>query len=92
MEMVFLIKEKGTSIFKRYGIKRVVLFGSIVKRNLSRFSDVDLFVMPLEKERYWDFSRELEGALEVPIDLYTQDDDPGFVEKIKSRGETIYEA
>ncbi len=91
-EMMFRIKEKGIPVFKRYGIRRVILFGSIIRQNLSKFSDLDMLVIPLENERYWDFNRELEGVLKIPLDIYTQNDDPGFVEKIKSRGETIYEA
>jgi hypothetical protein len=47
--------------------------------------------MPLRNSRYWDFRYELEGAVDLPIDLYTDLDDPIIVEKIISRGETLYE-
>ena len=47
--------------------------------------------MPLKNRQYWDFRHELEEAVDLPIDLYTDSDDPILVEKIISRGETIYE-
>jgi hypothetical protein len=54
-------------------------------------SDIDILVLPLENSQYWDFRHELEEAVDMLIDLYTDLDDRFLVEKIISRGETIYE-
>jgi predicted nucleotidyltransferase len=54
-------------------------------------SDIDIYVEDLEAKRYWDLWRELEELANQPVDLYCQLDDPVFVEKIKKRGELIYE-
>jgi hypothetical protein len=47
--------------------------------------------MPLASKQYWHFRHELEKTLEFPVDVYTETDDPVFVEKIIERGETIYD-
>lgn len=39
---------------------------------------------------YWELRHDLELALERPLDLITQDDDPVFVAKARSRGVQIY--
>jgi predicted nucleotidyltransferase len=83
--------QKAAPIFRKYGIRRVVLFGSVAEGRCRTDSDLDLFVCPLSNELYWSFWRELEDALELPVDLHTQADDPVFVKKILERGETVYE-
>ncbi len=69
-----------------------MLFGSVAEGKSSARSDIDLMVMLLKGEHYWDFKHALEEALGYPVDLHTQDDDPVFVEKILSHGEVVYEA
>lgn len=85
-----LIK-KGTPLFKKYGIKKAVLFGSVKDERLTENSDIDILVMPLSAGQFWAFRHELEEALDFPVDLYTESDDHEFVEKILERGETVYE-
>jgi predicted nucleotidyltransferase len=82
---------RGPAIFARYGICRAVVFGSVTAARCRGSSDLDLLVLPLANQDYWDFRRELEEALGFPVDLYTDRDDPTFVEKILARGETVYE-
>ena len=53
-------------------------------------SDIDLYVCGLAEDQYWNFRHDLEEAVELPIDLYTDGDDPIFIEKIIARGEKIY--
>ena len=67
------------------------MFGSVADGVCSEMSDIDILVMPLKNTQYWDFRYELEEAVDLPIDLYTDLDDPIMVEKIISRGETLYE-
>ena len=82
---------KGAGAFKEFGIKKAFLFGSVLEDRAGDRSDIDLLVIPLSGDRYWIFRHELEQTLECPVDIYTQDDDPGFVKKISERGEIVYE-
>jgi predicted nucleotidyltransferase len=86
-----LLLERGIAVFKKYSICKVIVFGSVADGVCGDMSDLDILVMPLENSRYWDFRYELEEAVDLPIDLYTDLDDPSLVEKITSRGETLYE-
>jgi len=63
----------------------------MLNESCHKYSDVDLYACPLEAEGYWPCLAELSETLETWVDLYTQADDSGFVEKIKARGELIYE-
>jgi predicted nucleotidyltransferase len=86
-----LLLERGLAVLKKFGIRRVIVFGSVADGLCDDMSDLDILVMPLRNSRYWDFRYELEEAVDLPIDLYTDLDDPIIVEKIISRGETLYE-
>ena len=83
--------EKGTPLFKRYGIRKVVLFGSVAEGHVHSRSDIDILVMPLNADYYWDFQHDFQEALDVQVDIYTDHDDPVFIEKIIARGETLYD-
>ncbi|EFK11262.1 nucleotidyltransferase domain protein [delta proteobacterium NaphS2] len=85
------LREKGFPIFKRYGISKAVLFGSLQHGQCHDRSDIDLLVFSLDTNQYWDFRHDLEQALDYPLDVYTQTDDPVFVQKVLKRGEKIYE-
>ena len=86
-----LLLERGLSVFSKFGVCKVIVFGSVADGVCSEMSDIDILVMPLKNTQYWDFRYELEEAVDLPIDLYTDLDDPIMVEKIISRGETLYE-
>ena len=86
-----LLRENAMSIFKKFHISKVVLFGSAAENRSHPDSDIDLFVCPLPGDKYWDFIRELEDTLDLPVDVYTDTDDEIFVKKILERGEVIYE-
>ncbi len=86
-----LILDRGTTVFKKYGIVKAVIFGSLAEERYSQTSDIDILVKDLSNKKYWEFRRELEEALDIPVDLYTDKDESGFVNKILSRGVTIYE-
>ena len=53
----------------------MVLFGSAAENRSRPDSDIDLFVRLLHGDNYWDFIRELEDTLELPVDVYTDTDD-----------------
>ena len=86
-----LLLERGLVVFKKFGIRKVIVFGSVADGLCGEMSDIDVLVMPLNNSRYWDFRYELEEAVDLPIDLYTDLDDPILVKKIISRGEILYE-
>ncbi|MBC8179886.1 nucleotidyltransferase domain-containing protein [candidate division KSB1 bacterium] len=83
--------DRGIPIFKKFGVQKVILFGSVANGYCGERSDLDILVLPLPSERYWDFRYDLEEAVDIPLDIYTESDDPVFIKKILSRGEVIYE-
>lgn len=85
------VLSKGGPVFQRFGIKKAFLFGSVQDVRCDDASDIDLLVIPLSGDTYWVFRHELEQALECEVDVYMQDDDPGFAKKIQERGEVVYE-
>jgi len=85
------IQNRCAVILKRYHVKKAVIFGSVVNQKASERSDIDLLVQPLPSAEYWNLHFDLEQIVGLPIDFFTQDDDPRFVNKILERGEVIYE-
>ena len=86
-----LLLERGVCVFKKFDIRKVIVFGSVAEGVCTEMSDLDILVIPLKNKQYWDFRYELEQAVDFPIDLYTDSDDPSLIKKIISRGETLYE-
>lgn len=84
--------DKGGPVFKSYGVSTVILFGSVLQGRSRPQSDIDILALSVSAADYWDFKHDLEEALDLPVDLYTQADDPVFVKKIRERGETVYAA
>lgn len=83
---------KFEALFEKYGVKKAYLFGSVHKGFPSPDSDIDLYVEKISAVDFWNLKRELEEIAECSVDLYCQLDDPVFTEKIKERGELIYES
>lgn len=81
----------GATIFEKYSIKKVFLFGSVLEKKCTINSDIDILLIPLNDADYWKIRFDLEEAIGFPIDIYSQSDDPQFVKKIMGRGEMIYE-
>ena len=82
--------ENGIPVFKEYNVQAVYLFGSVAAGSSRQASDIDLYVCGLAEDQYWNFRHDLEEAVELPIDLYTDGDDPIFIKKIIARGEKVY--
>jgi len=78
-------------VLRAYGVREAWLFGSVADGKPRSASDLDLLVTPVAAEHYWPLRRDLEAVIGCPLDLYTQDDDPMLVTKVKARGEVIYE-
>lgn len=86
-----MLLKRGSSVFEKFGVRKVIVFGSVANGVFSEKSDLDILVIPLTNEKFWAFRHELEEAVGVPVDLYTDKDNSVFVKKIISRGETLYE-
>lgn len=83
--------ERGLPLLRAYGVSQAWLFGSVASGTAGLGSDLDLLAVPVTAADYWPLRRDLAEALECPLDLYTQDDDPVFVRKVMERGERILE-
>ena len=81
----------GMEIFKKYKIKKVILFGSVLENRMCASSDLDILVDPLSAEHFFSFQCSLEEKLNLPVDLHTMNEDKKLIEKILNRGEVIYE-
>ena len=86
------LHQLGPQIFKKYGIKKVILFGSVLTGKCTTNSDIDMLLIPLADKDFWQIRHELEEAIGCRIDIYTQTDEPQFIEKIMARGKVIYAA
>ncbi|WP_058557781.1 nucleotidyltransferase family protein [Thiohalocapsa sp. ML1] len=86
-----LVREQVPPILRRYGAGCAWLFGSIAAGRCHARSDVDLLVLGIAAADYWALRHDLEQALDRPVDLLTQDDDPIMVRKVTERGVLIHE-
>ena len=86
-----LLLEQGKTVFEKFSVSKVIIFGSVADNLCGEKSDLDILVTPLSNDKYWEFRHVLEEAIGVQIDLYTENDDPVLVKKILSRGEILYE-
>lgn len=53
----------------RYGVRRVVLFGSLARGDSTASSDVDLAVEGIDSAGYFRAIADLMGLFEAPVDL-----------------------
>jgi predicted nucleotidyltransferase len=83
------LAERGLPVLRRYGARRVWLFGSDADGRAGTESAIDLLAIPIENVSYWVVRHELEEALDHPVGLCTQDDDARLVRKMMERGELI---
>ena len=69
------VKKTAAPIFKKYGVRRARLFGSVATGAAGQGSDVDIlisFLKPTDGWTYAGLARELEEALARPVDLVTE--------------------
>ena len=78
-------------ISKFESISKVIIFGSFLSDNFNFNSDIDLYIENIPVEEYYNVRRKLEECIKLDVDLYTQTDNNNFIEKIKNRGEVLYE-
>ena len=73
-KIIGLLAERRQEIVARFGVKRVALFGSVVRDELGETSDVDVLVEfegPATFSTYMDLKFYLEDMLGRPVDLVT---------------------
>jgi predicted nucleotidyltransferase len=74
-----------------FGVRRVVLFGSLLTGELYERSDIDLAVEGLSPDEYW---RALDAAcvaLGVPVDLVRLEEAPtSLADRIAREGEALH--
>ena len=72
IEKIDEIKRKILSILKRYNVKRAGIFGSVVRGEENKESDIDILVEIVDRMSLLDFAGlklELEEALAQRVDL-----------------------
>jgi predicted nucleotidyltransferase len=82
----------AVDILKRYGVKRVILFGSLCRAGrFHRGSDIDLAVEGIPPQKFIRAGADLMMSLDWPVDLKPLEElDEFFRELIFQQGEVIY--
>jgi predicted nucleotidyltransferase len=69
-----LLPQAKRALIERYGVRRVILFGSLASGRVSDRSDVDLAVEGMASEVYFPALADLMGLLGCPVDLVRVED------------------
>ena len=91
------IRKKTTPIFENYPVNKVILFGSYAKGNVTKDSDIDLYIDTNGKLKGLDFVGLLEilvNTLEIDIDMIDKshiEQDSLVMREIENGGMVIYE-
>ena len=72
-------------------ITRLYAFGSVASDHATEASDVDLLVEGIAAVEYYPLRRFLSERLEREVDLHTDTEPRGFVEKVRARGRCVFE-
>ena len=84
--------ENGAGIFRKYGVEKVFLFGSIFETSVKDETKVAILAIPLSKEEFWTFRQEIGELIGHSVDVYVQNDAPFFVEDIQKKGIPIFKS
>ena len=82
--------EKSKEVLLRYGVRRILLFGSS-SESPEKARDLDLAVEGLDPKDYLKALGELLDTLPVSVDLVDLSDDTRFSRMIRRRGSVVYE-
>lgn len=89
------LKQKTTPIFRRFGIKKAAVFGSVARGEARSDSDVDLLVevkRPFGLVQFVSMKRGLETALSKSVDVVEYGSiKPAYEENILKDATVIYE-
>ena len=84
------LAQEGPEIFRKFKLKKVILYGSVLENTMNKSSDIDIMVDYLPPEKFFTFQCQLEEKLNILVDLHTMDEDEQFTRKVLQRGEVIY--
>lgn len=82
--------DTAVGIARRFGARRVILFGSALEDPDSA-EDLDLAVEGVEGWDFYGMSAEMERALRKPLDVIPLDTDNWFTRRVAERGRVLYE-
>lgn len=82
-------KSKIIEIAKKYGISRVLLFGSSIEQNREA-TDIDIAIQGIEASHFFKFYSELMLNLSKPVDVVDLNNKSKLNEIILSEGLQIY--
>jgi uncharacterized protein len=75
-EIKEIIAEIKPQLEKEYSVKKIAIFGSVVRKKESKDSDIDILVefrSPISLFRFMDLEEVLESRLGKKVDLVTKD-------------------
>jgi hypothetical protein len=85
-QIIATLQERGEQLHQQYGVRRLLLFGSVARNQAGPASDIDLLVEFRESpsfDGYMDLKFALEDWLRASVDLVTLDAlRPGLAEQI----------
>jgi predicted nucleotidyltransferase len=85
-------RRAASILVERYGVTRVILFGSLVWRRFGPTSDIDLAVEGLDPRRFFRADAELAREIPLPVDLKDLADCPPLLRaRIEDEGVTLHE-
>lgn len=83
--------EKIVALSKRYGAKKVILFGSCLE-DPSKAHDIDIAVSGISDREFFSYYGQLSMEMADEIDIVDLNDLPShFSKRILSRGKVLYE-
>ncbi|MCD8012361.1 MAG: nucleotidyltransferase domain-containing protein [Lachnospiraceae bacterium] len=95
VQSIATIREKTIPIVKKYGVKRIYLFGSYARGEAHDESDIDFY---MEKGRlrsliqYFSLVNDLEKTFDCHVDLISKNiSDQEFITSIEKEGILLYE-
>jgi len=88
---LLLAKKASRFLVKKYRVKKVILFGSLVWGKFRERSDIDIGVEGLSKEKYIRALTETEAITGATIDIKFIDELPQFLKnRINREGKVLY--
>ena len=92
------LKELAERLREKYGVRRIIVFGSYVRGDLNEGSDIDLVVVGDFKERFHKRIASILNLTDLPIEplCYTEEEfremiknNKGFISEVLKEGENL---